>query len=287
MKEIMKTNKGEKVFWFVAALALLAAVGLVGYTSNKYPGGKEVSLEFFYFIPVALVAWAVGRSWCMVMAAICASVWFSIDIAGGIRYDHGTVYSWNIATRFGIFLTMGLLISFLREKMEREDALSHSDALTGAVNRAFLFRLIQMEVVRLARYKRPFTVVYIDLNNFRAVNERLGSEVADQVLVRVVKCVQSHIRVTDTIARVEGDEFALLLPETSLEASQVVTAKISRVLDDAMHEQSWPVSFSMGALTCSRAPKSVDDILLKADALIHEIKQDGKKGILHAEYAEG
>ncbi len=286
MKEIMKTNKGERFFWFFVALALVAAVGLVGYTSNMYPDGKDISLEIFYFIPVALVSWATGRAWGMVMAAIAAAVCFSIDIANGTTYHHASAYSWNIAARFGIFLSMGLLVSFLREKMEREEALTHSDALTGAVNRAFLFRLMQMEVVRLARYKRPFTVIYIDLDNFRAVNERLGSEAADQVLIRVVKCIQSHLRATDTVSRVEGDEFAILLPETGREASEVVTSKIHRVLTDAMHEQSWPVSFSMGALSCVRPPKSVDDIFLRADLLMQEVKQGGKNRVQHTEYTE-
>ncbi len=283
----MKTNKGERLFWFVIALILIAIIGLVGYTSNKYPEGKDLSLDLFYFIPVVLVAWTVGRGWGMVMAALCAWVWFRIDIANGTTYHYAVAYSWNIAMHFGVLLAMGLLASFLREKMEREKALSHSDALTGAVNRAFLFRLLQMEVVRLARYKRTFTLIYIDLNNFRAVNERLGSEVADQVLIRVVNCVHSHLRVTDTVARVEGDEFAILLPETSREASEVVTAKINRVLQDAMHEQSWPVTFSISALSCTRPPKSVDDILLKSDDLMHQSKQGGTNNILHAEYSEG
>lgn len=83
-----------------------------------------------------------------------------------------------------------------------------------------------MEIDRLHRYGRPFTVAYIDLDNFKAVNDQFGHAIGDRVLCTVVSSLKKYMRKTDVCARLGGDEFALLLPETDHEFARLVISKI-------------------------------------------------------------
>ena len=133
--------------------------------------------------------------------------------------------------------------------------------------------------------KHPFTLAYIDLDNFKTVNDQLGHATGDQVLRTVVSSVKKNIRRTDIVARLGGDEFALLLPETNQESARVVLSKIQDGLLEEMRKNNWPVTFSIGVLTCRVAPPSTDALVSMADELMYSVKHDGKNGVKYATYA--
>lgn len=167
----------------------------------------------------------------------------------------------------------------LSASLEREHRLARTDTLTGAANsRHFLGRLEQ-EMERTRRYQRPFSVAYIDLDNFKLVNDSQGHGAGDLVLCEVAACVHRHVRESDLLARLGGDEFSLLLPETDDVAAFAAMTKLHHQLQAEMHTHGWPVTFSVGVLTCHAVPESSQCIISTVDKLMYEVKRAGKNAL--------
>ncbi len=136
-----------------------------------------------------------------------------------------------------------------------------------------------MEINRARRYDRPFTVVCIDLDNFKTVNDCFGHSTGDMILRSVARTLQENIRVTDTLARLGGDEFAILLPETGRSVAETILRKVRKINLDIMRRHGWPVTLSIGVVTFARPPSTVDETLRKADQLMYAAKNSGKNSI--------
>ena len=129
-------------------------------------------------------------------------------------------------------------------------------------------------------------MAYIDLDNFKAINDRLGHTVGDTLLITVTKTIASNIRSSDILSRFGGDEYVILLPETPTDAAAAFLEKIHFQLNQAMTANNWPVSFSIGAATYPKAPPRLDEVIKKADMLMYEVKHSGKNRLLHIEATE-
>jgi len=164
---------------------------------------------------------------------------------------------------------------------ELERRLARSDQLTGAVNRRSFWEAAESELARCRRFRHPFTVIYADLDNFKSVNDQQGHSAGDALLRGVVDTVVRETRAVDVVARLGGDEFAVLLPETGTESGHVVAGRIRASLLKTMAEHGWPVSVSLGVVTCLDPPDTVDGLLQRADDLMYAVKKGGKDGIRH------
>lgn len=142
------------------------------------------------------------------------------------------------------------------------------------------------EILRARRHGHPFTVIYIDLDNFKTVNDTLGHSVGNTLLRHVVDTLKGTVRATDLVARLGGDEFVILLPETDRDSAKVLVSKLREQLLDAMQSQGWPVTFSVGVLTCISSPANVDELIRAADAIMYEAKKTGKNAIRYSTYTE-
>ena len=280
MKLLPHLEKKSRLFWAVVAFTLVGGVGVLDILS-----GYELAFSLFYLLPVSLAAWFVGKRYGIVISAISALVWFIADLLPEHSYSHPVIPYWNTTIRFGVFLIIALLMSALRQALQREQALSRIDHLTGAVNRRFFAELVQMELDRSQRAKYPLTLAYVDLDNFKAINDRLGHGVGDQVLATTVKQVKGQLRKTDVIARLGGDEFAILLPETHNVAAKAVISKVQANFLDEMHKNNWPVTLSIGVLTCTETPPTTDELLKQVDTLMYSAKNQGKNAICYSLYA--
>jgi diguanylate cyclase (GGDEF)-like protein len=111
----------------------------------------------------------------------------------------------------------------LRSAMEREKEAARTDSLTGAMNSRAFGELATAELHRARRYERPFTIAYVDIDDFKAVNDRFGHSSGDTLLRLVAETMKHNSRAVDVIARVGGDEFVILFPETGPGPAHVVT----------------------------------------------------------------
>jgi len=241
----------------------------------------EFSFSLFYLLPITLISWAISERLGLVFAVLGSCVWIAVDIWSGNRASNLFAYMWNAAARLGSFLLPVFMIR-LNRALQREQELARTDFLTGVLNARFFHELAQMEINRSIRYKRRFTIAFIDVDNFKTINDTFGHTTGDGVLRNIAMNIKAHLRKTDMVARVGGDEFVILLPETNAQTAPVVISNMQRELLKGMNENGWSVTFSVGVLTLSDTQISVDDILGKADQLMYSVKNNGKNNIQYA-----
>jgi diguanylate cyclase (GGDEF)-like protein len=252
-------------------------VALVG--SLDYATGAELSLSAFYLVPVGIVAWSAGRTSGLAFAVMSAVVWLTADLSTGHAYGRGWIPYWNSGVRFLVFAALAVTVSGLRRLWLSEHALARTDHLTGAQNGRAFYDLVELEMSRALRYERPFTLAYLDVDDFKAVNDAGGHNEGDRLLRRIATTIRSNIRSMDAIARLGGDEFAILLPETGPGAAAVALKKIQHRLLEMTRSEAQPVGFSIGAVVCVGPPESADRLIGIADRLMYEVKRGGKNGL--------
>ncbi len=270
-------EKRGQPFKVLMGVALIGAIGFIDTIT-----GYELAFSLFYVMPISLVTWLIGRRSGIVAAIGSALVWLWADVVSGHSYLNPLIPLWNTAIRFSFFVIIVVLLSALRNALEREKASARTDYLTGAVNSRFFFDLLQMEIDRSERYRHPFTVAYVDLDNFKTVNDQFGHLIGDEVLRAVVGYMKTHLRKTDMVARLGGDEFALLLPEMTQESARAALTKLHEGLLEEMRLNQWRITFSVGVLTCGVSPLKADELLGMADKLMYSVKYGGKNAVAYS-----
>ena len=280
--KILSTLEGQsRSFWAITGLLLIAGVGLLDFFT-----GYEIAFSLFYLLPISLVTWFTGRRLGATASIVSGIVWLIADIVTRHPYSHPAIYSWNSAIRFGFFIIVTLLLSALRKTLEQQKELARTDSLTGAYNGRFFYELVQSEIDSFERFGHPFTVVYVDLDNFKTLNDNFGHSTGDKVLYTFVKQAKGHMRKIDVVARLGGDEFAFLLPETDPLAAQFTISRLQSILVEEMRKHNWPVTFSMGVVTCMDMPETIDKLMKQADDLMYSVKNNDRNGINYSIYTD-
>jgi diguanylate cyclase (GGDEF)-like protein len=255
------------------AFVVIAAVGALDYVTVR-----ALSLSLFYLLPVALLAWKGGRLLGLGGSLASALVWVLASIGAG-ELASPLVLSWDAVARFLIYAVLTLLISSLKDSIIHLETMSRTDPLTGAANSRAFREQLKGELERSRRYRRPFTISYLDLDNFKTINDSFGHATGDELLRTTVGAIRVHIRATDLVARLGGDEFALLLPEADLEGARTVIGRIRSGIQKEMDTRGWPVTMSVGSLTCLDPRPDVDELVRKADELMYQSKLKGKNQV--------
>ncbi len=255
----------------------LMVVYLTGYLD--YLSAQDFSPQILYLIPVGVVSWCAGRSEGYLVAVNCGLARLTVDWAS-LRSDAlGLVPQWNAASFYVIAMTFAHLLSSLRQRLSHEQELARTDSLTGICNSRSFIERAEIEIERARRRGYFFAVAYIDCDNFKQVNDRLGHAVGDELLQMVAQNIKDGARSFDLVARLGGDEFALLLPEVSSDQALAVMERLREGLMKAMSERAWPVTFSIGVAVFEKPPASVTEMLRQADEVMYMAKNAGKNQI--------
>lgn len=273
-------EKKSTSFHIFVGFTLIGLTGIIDYIA-----GYELAFSLFYLIPISLVTWYVNRRLGIVASFASVFVWCGADIATEHPYSHPLILIWNSLIRLSFFLIISFLLSSIRNLTEHERELSRTDSLTGAANSRLFTELAQIEIDRLQRYKHPFSLAYIDIDNFKSMNDQFGHSVGDGILRTVVISARNDLRKTDVVARLGGDEFALLLPETNQEVASAMVSRVQDNLLKTMRNRNWSITFSIGVLTCSSAPNTTDELVRMADELMYSVKLGGKNAIKFYAYS--
>jgi diguanylate cyclase (GGDEF)-like protein len=261
------------VFETTVTIATIAALGAVDAST-----GSDLAFSIFYLVPVSLAAMA-GRAWLSVLSCLLATAtWLVADIASGTTYSTVLIPAWTTVTRLVMFAVVAGLLGALRHALLLAEALSRTDELTQVANQREFYESAERERLRALRTGSPLSIVYIDLDNFKGVNDTAGHAAGDDVLRRVGASLRGSIRATDVVGRLGGDEFAVLLPDTDVDAAQTVAEKLHRYLRAALDADSG-VDASLGVAAFRVMPGTVDELLTSADRLMYEAKNDGKGAI--------
>ena len=265
--------------WFVGFMATAIIIALGGI---DYLNGPDVVVSMLYLVPLSAAGWRMGLPFSGALCVLTTFIWAASDILSGAMYSTAVIPLWNFAARLGVFLLIVVLLARLRDALASQTWLASVDSLTQVSNPRSFGEAAEAAMDGARGRQRPISVAYIDLDDFKAVNDTLGHSGGDHVLRVVAEALIARTRATDVVARLGGDEFAILLPDTaSSEAQAMMTGLIAR-LEQALQGLAVPVTFSAGVATFLVVPGSMDALLQPADSLMYDAKAKGKARFAHA-----
>ncbi len=266
-------SKQPKTFMMALEFILVIGVGWVDYIV-----GPEYSLLLLYLIPVLTTAWFVGKWASVAISVESAIVLLVIDLVRQKQSSASLALYWNDLSNLIFFLLVTYIIASLKNAFERERLVASTDALTGVANRRHFYELADVEINRLLRYGHPFTVCYIDIDNFKRINDTFGHGEGDNLLRLIADSIKNNMRRTDVVGRLGGDEFALLMPETGEDVALNVVGKV-RALQDIAQKRGLTITLSIGMVIYLSPPENVEEMIKRADALMYSVKTSGKNNI--------
>jgi len=246
-------------------------------------------------IGIALVAgWCFAPAGRWATVGLAALAWTAADLdptslAWTVPGWRGMVRdgALRLATLATVTVTIGLARRTVRGVLQTEDTLAvtllqerdsaRRDRLTRLWNPRALYEALELEIGRCRRYGRPFGLLVLDLDGFKAVNDTQGHAAGDLVLQAVGKVLHENCRINDVPARLGGDEFAVILPEaSSLTVPRYAAKLVDLVARVPLPPGCPPVTASIGGLAFERAPESAKAALAQADAAMYMAKREGK-----------
>lgn len=255
--------------YFVSPIFILVIVAL-----GTIIGGGIAYIAAAIIMLILIVAWFITN-------ANISDASFFFDPLSGVIF---------LLTNFFLLFGMASLIDrlshniqasleMLHRRTEQLTSLAHTDPLTRLANRRYLIELLDREYARARRYQRPLTLIYIDLDGLKKINDRFGHMFGDEILRGSARSMKAVLRTTDLLARIGGDEFAVLLPETNLQGAAYVANKLRKAIT-AYGNQLNPVlpglTFCSGIGSLRNNDTSIDDILSRADQSQSLAKSAGK-----------
>lgn len=261
-------------FWAVMAVLLIGLLGVLDYLT-----GNEIAFSLFYLIPIFLATLAVNQKLGVITSFLSALTLLVAQIAIGRPSSQPSLDFLNTVIRTVLFSFFAFLMDALHKSQKEQRLAARTDFVTGAVSARYFTELLQMEIERTSRYPHPFTVVFIDIDNFKRVNDLFGHQAGDSALQFIADELKSQLRKTDIVARVGGDEFALLLPSLQQNDAEVILPKVRAALGAAMKQRDLPLTFSMGAVTCLTPPYAAEQMISLADELMYTVKNTTKDDI--------
>jgi diguanylate cyclase (GGDEF)-like protein len=259
---------------FVACLALVAAIAIF-----KATVGHDVPFADFLLVPVAGMAWLARSRWyAYAVAVMAATATVVIAEVGEASAPWGAAISAGFV-RLLLYILVIVVVDAVHEMQAQRDAEARQDYQTGAANSRAFEAAAETEIARLRRYGRPVSLLYLDIDEFKTINDRFGHTAGDKVLGTVSHVMRCTVRANDLVARLGGDEFAVLMPETE----HFSAVAVARRLREELHRVTLPdgrqAHFSIGVASFTQAPASVDAMIHEADVLMYRAKSAGKDRI--------
>lgn len=251
-----------------------------------YISGNEISFSIFYLLPILFVAWFKGRKNGIAISVFAAAIWLAADILWSPQFSHPAIVYWNAIVRLGFFMVTTYILCHWKVSLEHEKELSRTDFLTGVPNSRAFYEILDSEIERSRRLAQPMTIAYIDIDNFKSINDKLGHPTGDKLLSTIASGIKNSLRVIDTVARLGGDEFVILMPATNKAQAKTAIDRVFLNAKKQMEDNNWPSSLSIGMITYINPPASVNQVITNADNLMYTVKSSGKNRIRHEEFAE-
>jgi len=239
---------------------------------------SDVRLGILYLVPVLLVTWHDGVGWGAGFAIGTVVLRYATGVVQVPEAAQGARITNEVAYLVVVGVAMAGLGQLRRTQAQLERLAAH-DQLTGALNpRAFAERLSQ-ELDRNRRYNRPLALLYLDLDDFKTVNDRHGHQTGDAVLRLVAEATRGAVRQSDIVARLGGDEFAVLMPETDGAVAHAAATRLAGGIRTVFRGTP-SVTASIGVVSAPGAALGPDELLRRADKAMYEAKRAGKDRVV-------
>jgi len=233
-----------------------------------------------YLLPIAAAAWMWGWRVAVATGLVSALAHFAGHSLPRPPETEWIPVAGDSLALLAMFLLFVWFVSWLHERTARALRAARIDTLTGVALRGIFLERGRWELARAARYSRSLTIAYLDIDRFKAVNDRYGHEAGDRVLVTVAGLLQKGVRTFDLVGRLGGDEFALLLPETNAVEAGVLLQRLRAKLAAVTSPDGSQVTLSIGAVTLGDASDvSLETLIARADALMYAVKRASGNGL--------
>jgi diguanylate cyclase (GGDEF)-like protein len=217
-------------------------------------------------------------------------MWMDIFDAPYDYFESDLCFVINLIAASVMLGVIGYLFGLADSLEEKERLLSsqrmmmmaNTDPLTGLINRRIMMTKIQQEKERMDKGGKPFSLIMIDVDNFKQINDEYGHDGGDFVLINLTHMINMCLRKTDLVARWGGDEFLVLLPETTLQNGQLVAEKIKNRIAHTpfiYRETDIPVTVTLGVSECDMF-SGITNSIRKADQALLQGKQAGKDQVM-------
>lgn len=268
--------------WAILPLALLLMAGIAAL---DYVFGVEISLSFFYILPVGIATWYGNRE-LGVLCAVLADLPLLVEQIGKNHFaNRSGVLLWTVFLQTGTMLVVVVLLDKIRGLLQHEAALARVDPLTGVLNRRGFIERLDYLVHLADREHIEFALAYIDLDDFKEINDRYGHEEGDRALRVTAHVLDTATRHSDVAGRLGGDEFALLLPGVDRNKAALLMHEMHELFRRTFERERLPLTCSIGCVAFRSAIPDVAAAVRAADALMYEVKRRGKNSVLVKDYA--
>ncbi|HID22066.1 MAG TPA: GGDEF domain-containing protein [Planctomycetaceae bacterium] len=262
---------------YLIGATAVAAFGIA--FALDYFGGRLFACASLplYLLAGSAATWSGGIKAGLSLAAVI----FAVAVPFGLGPE-------TIVRAAALALSLGgvaLLTDRLRRSRRREAHLAATDSLTGLFNRQYFFDAVERARRAAVRSGTAVSVLFLDCDCFKQINDRLGHLTGDEVLKAVGRTLAGSIPDGPVVARMGGDEFAVLLSGVSREEAGRTAEGLREALKAEMVSHAWPVTFSIGVATFSKMPDSASRMVEAADTLMYAVKRSGKDAVRIEEMA--
>lgn len=264
--------------FFLACFSIILLLGIIRVKTDS-----EYAFASLALLPIILVAWFGGKGYGVFLAFVASIMWLMADLTTNQQFSSLWVPWVNALTRLSIYSLIAFLLAVVRQQLVREREQATQDVLTGLQNRRAFLEKGNAEVVRSDRYNHPLAVFFLDLDNFKSLNDTKGHDVGDEALRVTARVLQNSLRASDQIARLGGDEFAGILPEIDYESAVETLRKVHADINNALLGFS-PVTASTGISYYEKPVLPFTEMLKSADELMHEVKASSKGNVLSKKF---
>lgn len=259
----------------VGAAAVLTL--LVYASEDLMPAGVRVG--FFYLIPVFLATWFEGPVWGTVVAVTALTLRVAVAVE---RLGPTPPVGMVVLSQLSFVVVAGIaIVAFARVRRgqrELRDLAAH-DSLTRVLNARSFAERVANEVERSRRYARPLAVLYLDLDDFKVINDTHGHQTGDAVLRLVADAICRAVRQADVVGRLGGDEFSVLMPETDGAEAAAVAQRLVGGIATAFGGTP-AVTASIGVVSFTSPLGDPDAVIRAADEAMYEAKRTGKNRVV-------
>ena len=225
----------------------------------------------------------------MISVSVSVPEFETLNLAGllGVAYGSVKKLSPQEASVIRSILAVMVMVvgssKVLSKTMSELEYYSTHDPLTGLHNRRYFNEMLEYEIGRSERHNHEFTILMLDLDDFKDVNDTFGHPCGDSVLKLVAEAMNSFVRKGDLVTRIGGDEFAIILTETGKENANIVAEKLrtelKKIQFDGTNEKTFHVTTSIGIVTYPTDAKSASDLMTGVDLGLYRAKEMGKDGV--------
>jgi diguanylate cyclase (GGDEF)-like protein len=251
-----------------------------------HTGLVQSPLLNLYLLVIIACAITLGKIMTLLEVALIASVYvymgFEAYSVGIFAAETFTI----LMAKFSPFLLVAYVTSMLAADIlsakKKITLLSQTDDLTGLLNMRAFNLILDKEIARATRHKQPFTIVMIDVDGLKSINDSYGHPTGSRMVTVIAGSIRDCVRASDVLARYGGDEFVILMTQTSTDNTRIIAERIRTAIHNTSfdtHGSRITATVSIGIASFPDCVETAEDVLEKADIALYKSKQDGRNRV--------